>query len=81
MSTYRNAKRDSAVADEYLGNYKPCLYCGGQTEVETLINLGARCDPCFRAYCREGSTAGPMDAQARRALVGKLRGLVGDIAS
>jgi hypothetical protein len=31
----------------------PCRFCGEQTRWKVLSNLGARCQTCYDAYCRE----------------------------
>lgn len=36
--------------------YLPCMYCGQHTLVETLSQYGARCLPCFEAYCSQTGT-------------------------
>lgn len=30
---------------------KPCSSCGRMTKHDQLMNLGARCFPCFKIYC------------------------------
>ncbi len=53
MSTYRSsAKRDAAVADDYLANHMACRACGAQTHRDELSAFGAQCKACFDAYCR-----------------------------
>ena len=34
---------------------RPCTFCGTPTPFATLAMFGARCAPCYRAYCAEGS--------------------------
>lgn len=33
--------------------YLPCSFCGGATPHSALATFGARCKPCFDAYCLE----------------------------
>ena len=37
------------MSDQYL----PCSFCGGATPHSALATFGARCKPCFDAYCLE----------------------------
>lgn len=55
MSTYRNAKRDVAVADDFLANHQPCRVCGVSTPYDDLADLGSRCRQCYGAFLREGN--------------------------
>ena len=32
----------------------PCRWCGAPTLISMLTQYGARCLPCFEAYCAEG---------------------------
>lgn len=57
MSTYRNAKRDIAIADDFLANHLPCRFCGGSTPRDDLETFGARCRLCYRAYSAEANPA------------------------
>ena len=53
MSTYKNSRRDTAIADEYLSGHFPCSHCGQMAPREDLSNFGARCYGCFQSYCAE----------------------------
>lgn len=67
-------RRDSQVADEYLGNHMPCRYCGMPTERETLREYGARCGPCLTQYVTRGKPNPPMPTvEQRRAIVERLK--------
>lgn len=55
MSTYRNAKRDAAIADDYLANHLPCRFCNVQTPTDDLERFGARCGQCYQAYLAEAN--------------------------
>lgn len=48
-------QRGEPEADAAVAPPKPCLACGTLTPHATLAVLGARCTPCYRAYCAEGS--------------------------
>jgi hypothetical protein len=55
MSTYRNTRRDVAIADDYLANHLPCRRCNSLTDWDTLSNLGALCHECHQAWCAEAN--------------------------
>lgn len=77
MSTYRNARRDAAVADDYLEGHAQCMFCGGTTERETLSMFGARCGPCFQQYVTQGKRYGAMpNTEERRAVGQRLRAIL-----
>lgn len=42
-----------------------CNFCGGATPHSTLATFGARCKPCFDAYCLQ-KTEPPEKPQGRR---------------
>lgn len=35
------------------GSSLSCINCGTPTAYDTLSTLGAKCFPCYQAYCRE----------------------------
>lgn len=52
MTTYRT--RAAERGDEALpGSELPCSACSTPTPRETLGSFGARCYPCYAAYCRD----------------------------
>jgi len=55
MTTYRSARRDLAVADDYLANHAARRFCGHSTPTEDLATYGARCRPCYDAYQAEAN--------------------------
>lgn len=55
MSTYRSAKRDVAIADDYLANHLACRFCGGSAPRDDLATFGARCRSCYDAYLAEAN--------------------------
>jgi len=70
MSTYRNTRRDAAIADDYLANHLPCARCNSHTEREILANLGGRCHACYEAFLAEANPSwyrgGKLTAEQRR---------------
>ncbi len=54
MSAYTDARRRTA---EKMGNRPDgaCMVCGNAASNATLSDFGARCFPCYQAYCREPS--------------------------
>lgn len=50
--TYAAVRREMAGQAQAEG-MSACLVCGAETPRDTLGLLGARCRPCFAAYCRE----------------------------
>ena len=54
MSAF-SAKRDIAIADQHMAGIAHCLKCGAQTSREDLGTFGARCRPCYLAYCAEAN--------------------------
>lgn len=46
--------------------YLPCSFCGGATPHSALATFGARCKPCFDAYCLERPKP-PVNPQGRQA--------------
>ena len=73
MSTYRNARRDQAIADEHLANYLACRVCGQPTEWEVLSNLGARCAACYRDYCGGGRDYPKLTPEDRKTMAQRVR--------
>ena len=82
MSTYRSAKRDTAVADEFMAQMLPCSFCGAMSPHSDLAAFGARCANCFRAYCVGNSARSvplsrseraEMAASVKSALAGGMR--------
>lgn len=53
-------KRRSNIDDDDDGSprnddgYRPCVDCRSPTLLATLAQYGARCAPCYDAYCRSG---------------------------
>lgn len=43
-----------------------CMTCGESTTIETLSSFGARCFPCYQAYCREPFQQRPRSPAAER---------------
>ena len=35
------------------GRYLACITCANPTDTKTLMEFGARCFPCYQAYCRQ----------------------------
>jgi hypothetical protein len=55
--SFNNAReRQESAPESGPVRYLPCKYCGKQTLVETLSQYGARCLPCFDAYCAQDGT-------------------------
>lgn len=77
MSTYRNARRDTAIADDHLANHLPCNRCGTSTPREDLERLGARCRSCFEAFQAEANPSWwpnrPLTQSERAAVIRKAR--------
>ena len=82
MSTYRSAKRDAAVADQFLEQLLACSFCGVMAPHSDLAAFGARCSNCFRAYCVGNSARSvplsraertEMAASVKSALAGGMR--------
>ncbi len=73
MSSYRNSRRDEAVADDYLANHAPCRWCGNSTPRDDLSRYGARCEPCYQAWCAEANPSWwpnrPLQPHEREALM------------
>lgn len=46
--------------------YQPCSFCGMATPHSALATFGARCKPCFDAYCLERPKP-PANPQGRQA--------------
>ncbi len=72
MSTYRSARRDTAVADDYLKTQAPCSFCAKLADVDTLNTYGARCWDCYRDFCAQGRHYPSLGKDDRRAMAGKL---------
>ena len=54
-----SAKRDQAVADDFLAGHSPCRVCNASTSHDELSVFGAQCKGCFNAYCRAAPTRNP----------------------
>lgn len=73
----RKSYRD--VRQAMVGNHEPegafpCLFCTTPTNRDTLSTLGARCFPCYVAYCKEGfSDIGPLSIADKRDIMQSLR--------
>lgn len=50
MTDYAKTRRETA---ERMGGESRCLFCQAPMSTKTLSDFGARCFPCFKAYCRE----------------------------
>lgn len=71
-----SAKRDQAVADEFLAGHSPCRVCNGSTSHDELSVFGAQCKACFDHYCSlVGSHRPPPRTRQQRESV--LRALAG----
>ena len=83
MSAYRNARRDAAIADQYLGDHLQCNRCSQLAPREDLAALGAMCRQCFGAYCAEANPAWlpnrPLQQHERAAIVRKARQGLADL--
>lgn len=73
MSTFSKVKRELAeqhqaadVPHDPKNDLLPCLRCATPTKRGTLSDLGARCFPCFQAYCRTPMTMQPRSSYAER---------------
>lgn len=67
-----SATRDQRIADEYLGDYLQCPWCGQREDRETLSRGGMRCGPCYEAYLAEIKPGRPV---SRNEALQMLRGL------
>ena len=58
MSNYRKVRAETAekMGAELAQQLPPCRYCSTPTPYETLSRLGARCQACYEAYCRDASS-------------------------
>lgn len=55
-TTYRgSARRDAAIADDYLANHLPCRQCKALSERDTLTAMGGLCRGCYGAWCTAGN--------------------------
>lgn len=63
--SFAKVKRELANQAEHQ-DLLPCMSCGEPTKRETLTDFGARCFPCFKAYCREPQVKPPRSAMAER---------------
>lgn len=73
MSTYRNAKRDVAVANDFLADQLPCAICRSLANHTDLAAYGARCFDCYRAYCGQGRYFPPLSKAERQAMADTVR--------
>lgn len=83
MSTYRE-KRDQRIADDFHSEHMACSFCKASTSVSDLNTYGARCRPCYDAYCAQANPArarsvGPMTLTQKKALIASLAS-VGKVA-
>lgn len=55
MSQYAETRARTArkMAGDDVAPNRQCTTCGTTTDVKTLTDFGARCFPCYAAYCRE----------------------------
>lgn len=72
-----SATRDQRTADEFLGTYLPCAWCGNREDREALGRNGARCGPCYAAYLGEIRPRHPV---SRSEALRKLHSLAAAIA-
>jgi len=49
--------RDRQVAGEYLANIAECMACHGMAPRDDLTLYGARCRPCYDAWCAAANPA------------------------
>lgn len=78
--SYKESRRDQAVANEYLANYLPCRKCGQQTEHETLMTYGEQCGRCFGAYLSETTPASvPRTLEQKRAIAERAKSVLGGV--
>lgn len=73
MSTYRNAKLDSAVANDFLAGRMPCTVCRLSTDQAELSGYGARCLGCYQSYCGQGRHYPALSIEQRKASAASLR--------
>jgi hypothetical protein len=83
MSNYRE-KRDQRIADDFHSEHMPCSFCKASTPTSDLAMYGARCRPCYDAYCAQmnppkGRSIGPMTLAQKKALIASLAS-VGKVA-
>lgn len=52
-----SAKRDAAIAADYLAHHAACRFCGHSTPTDDLATYGARCRQCYDAYLAEANPA------------------------
>lgn len=76
-STYRSAKRDQRVADDFLYTQAACRFCGRMAEHADLVTYGARCRACYDAYLAEANPSWwpgrPLTTAERAGLIRKVR--------
>jgi len=72
-TTYRASRRDQRIADEFLDGHGPCAFCGNSAPKDELANFGARCRPCYDAYCRGDRLYPQLSPQQRRAMADQVR--------
>jgi hypothetical protein len=82
--SYKNSRRDEAIANEFLAVMHPCNKCGQQAEREVIVAFGGMCGRCYGLYCREGCAhAAPVSPERRRQIVeaakAVLRGATADV--
>lgn len=75
MSTYRNTRRDEAIANDFQANHMPCRVCGGSAPYVDLFEFGGQCGPCDVAYRAALNPSWwpnrPLTMPERREMVGK----------
>lgn len=69
-----DARRDQAMADDFLSGHAVCRDCGNGAERETLSSLGGKCWTCYEAYRTQGRRPGPMPSpEQQRAILRRLK--------
>ncbi len=57
--SYKQTRRDVAVADEYLASHMACRVCHVHVQCDELSAFGAQCKACYDAYCADAPTRNP----------------------
>jgi len=73
MSTYRNSRRDVAVADDYIASRMDCRGCHASTDRAELALHGGQCVGCYRAYCEQGRHYPALSIPQRKAALDRVR--------